>query len=110
MVHQIRRQKMTNTLETTSFGATSTTDDVLPGVNLKGQRIFVTGAATSVWAAVVASADEISGQYCEDCHVARVIPDDLPVSINESVRGYAVDPNNADALWEKSEEVVGELF
>jgi len=68
------------------------------------------GAATSVWAAVVASADEIGGQYCEDCHVSRIVPDDLPVGINESVRRYALDPDNADALWEKSEEMVGESF
>jgi NAD(P)-dependent dehydrogenase (short-subunit alcohol dehydrogenase family) len=68
------------------------------------------GAATSVWAAVVASADEIGGQYCEDCHVGRIVRDDLPVGINEGVRGYAVDPNNAEALWKKSEEMVGESF
>ncbi len=68
------------------------------------------GAATSVWAAVVASADLIGGQYCEDCHVGRIVPDDLPVGINESVRGYAVDPKNAEALWKKSEEMVGESF
>ena len=68
------------------------------------------GAATSVWAAVVASADLIGGQYCEDCHVGRIVPDNLPVGINESVRGYAVDPKNAEALWKKSEEMVGESF
>ncbi len=68
------------------------------------------GAATSVWAAVVASADEIGGQYCEDCHVGHIVPDDLPVGINESVRKYALDPNNAEALWKKSEEMVGESF
>jgi NAD(P)-dependent dehydrogenase (short-subunit alcohol dehydrogenase family) len=68
------------------------------------------GAATSVWAAVVASADEIGGQYCEDCHVGRIVPDDLPVAINEGVRGYAIDPKAAEALWKKSEEMVGESF
>jgi hypothetical protein len=68
------------------------------------------GAATSVWAAVVASADEIGGQYCEDCHVGHIVPDDLPVGINESVRRYALDPNTADALWKKSKEMVGESF
>jgi len=26
------------------------------------------------------------------------------------VRGYALDPNNAEALWKKSEEMVGERF
>ncbi len=39
---------MTNTLETTSFGATSTTDDVLSGVNLKGKRIFITGVSAGL--------------------------------------------------------------
>jgi NAD(P)-dependent dehydrogenase (short-subunit alcohol dehydrogenase family) len=68
------------------------------------------GAATSVWAAVVASADAIGGQYCEDCHVAHVVPDDLPVATNEGVRGYAIDPKAADELWKKSEEMVGESF
>jgi len=28
----------------------------------------------------------------------------------EGVRGYALDPNNAEALWRKSEELVGESF
>ena len=51
------------------------------------------GAATSVWAGVVASADEIGGRYCENCHVADVVPDDATVSaIGEGVRGYALDP------------------
>src|SRR6202162_904285 len=39
---------MTNTLTATSFGATSTTDDVLSGVNLKGKRILVTGASAGL--------------------------------------------------------------
>src|SRR6201997_3693375 len=33
------------------------------------------GSATSVWAAVVAPADEIGGQYCENCHVGKIVPD-----------------------------------
>jgi NAD(P)-dependent dehydrogenase (short-subunit alcohol dehydrogenase family) len=68
------------------------------------------GAATSVWAAVVAPSDEIGGQYCEDCHVGLVVQNDLPVAVNEGVRGYAIDPNAAEALWKKSEELVGESF
>src|SRR5476649_1382399 len=39
---------MANILESTSFGATSTTDDVLSGVNLKGKRILVTGASAGI--------------------------------------------------------------
>ena len=69
------------------------------------------GAATSVWAAVVAPADEVGGQYCENCHVGRVVADDVIISaISEGVRGYALDPSNAAALWKKSEEMVGESF
>lgn len=68
------------------------------------------GAATSVWAAVVAPVEEIGGQYCEDCHVGHVVPDNLSIGINEGVRGYALDANNAEALWKKSEELVGESF
>jgi NAD(P)-dependent dehydrogenase (short-subunit alcohol dehydrogenase family) len=69
------------------------------------------GAATSVWAGVVASADEIGGRYCENCHVGNIVPDDVTISaISEGVRGYALDQSNAEALWKKSEELVGESF
>jgi NAD(P)-dependent dehydrogenase (short-subunit alcohol dehydrogenase family) len=65
------------------------------------------GAATSVWTAVVASADEVGGRYCENCHVGRVVADNVTISvISEGVRGYALDPNNAEALWNKSEQMV----
>src|SRR5580700_498544 len=39
---------MTNIIEATSFGATSTTDDVLSGINLRGKRILVTGASAGL--------------------------------------------------------------
>ena len=69
------------------------------------------GAATSVWAGVVAPADEIGGRYCENCHVGEIVPDHVTISaISEGVRGYALDPNTAEALWKKSEELVGESF
>jgi NAD(P)-dependent dehydrogenase (short-subunit alcohol dehydrogenase family) len=69
------------------------------------------GAATSVWAGVVAPADEIGGRYCENCHVGQIVPDHVTISaISEGVRGYALDPKNAEALWKKSEELVGESF
>jgi NAD(P)-dependent dehydrogenase (short-subunit alcohol dehydrogenase family) len=69
------------------------------------------GAATSVWAGVVAPAAEIGGRYCEDCHIANLVPDKVPTdAITEGVRGYALDADNAEALWKKSEELVGESF
>jgi NAD(P)-dependent dehydrogenase (short-subunit alcohol dehydrogenase family) len=69
------------------------------------------GAATAVWAGVVAPAVEVGGQYCENCHVGQIVPDDVTIdAFSEGVRGYALDAKNAEALWKKSEELVGESF
>jgi NAD(P)-dependent dehydrogenase (short-subunit alcohol dehydrogenase family) len=69
------------------------------------------GAATSVWAGVVAPADEIGARYCENCHVGTIVREDLAVTVvSEGVRAYALDPVNAEALWKKSEEMVEESF
>jgi NAD(P)-dependent dehydrogenase (short-subunit alcohol dehydrogenase family) len=69
------------------------------------------GAATSVWAAAVAPADEVGGRYCENCHVGNIVPDDVTITVaTEGVRAYALDPINAEALWKKSEEMAGESF
>ena len=69
------------------------------------------GAATSVWAGVIAPADEIGGRYCENCHVGEIVPDAVMIGgASEGVRGYALDPQRAEALWKKSEEMVGESF
>jgi NAD(P)-dependent dehydrogenase (short-subunit alcohol dehydrogenase family) len=65
------------------------------------------GAATSVWAGVVAAADKVGGRYCEDCHVADVVEGE---GLRGGVRPYAIDPQRAKALWAKSEEMVGEKF
>jgi NAD(P)-dependent dehydrogenase (short-subunit alcohol dehydrogenase family) len=67
------------------------------------------GAATSVWAGVVAPAELVAARYCENCHVSEVTEGVInPAS--EGVRAYALDPENAKALWAKSEEMVGERF
>ena len=69
------------------------------------------GAATSVWTAILASPEEIGGRYCENCHVGQVVADDVTISaVSEGVRGYALDSHNAEALWKKSNELVGETF
>ena len=68
------------------------------------------GAATSVWAAIVASADEVGGRYCEDCHVAGGNSSTDSAVLAAGVLPYAVDPDRAEALWTKSEEMVGERF
>jgi NAD(P)-dependent dehydrogenase (short-subunit alcohol dehydrogenase family) len=68
------------------------------------------GAATSVWAGVVAAAEEVGGRYCEDCHVAKVVEDKSLGDIREGVRSYALDPEAAKGLWALSEKMVGERF
>jgi|SRR6187402_971620 len=90
-------------------------DQIKKQVEAEGQvfqfKTIPQGAATSVWSGVVASAEEIGGQYCENCHVGKLVADDVAISpISEGVRGYALDPANAAALWKKSEEMVGESF
>ncbi len=65
------------------------------------------GAATTVWAGFRAPAEEVGGHYCEDCHVAALTKDP---TVRAGVRAYALDATRADALWTKSEEMVGERF
>jgi len=67
------------------------------------------GAATTLWAGVVADADEIGGRYCEDCSVAELLPDDKEVSaLGGGVRSYALDAHHARAFWAKAGQMVGE--
>lgn len=65
------------------------------------------GAATSVWAAAVADPAEVGGRYLEDCNVAELAEGE---GLRAGVRAYALDADNAKALWAKSEEMVGERF
>src|ERR1700692_2596582 len=65
------------------------------------------GAATSLWAACVADAEASGGLYCEDCQFSEVAP---APGLRVGVQPYALDPQRAQALWQKSEEWVGERF
>jgi NAD(P)-dependent dehydrogenase (short-subunit alcohol dehydrogenase family) len=67
------------------------------------------GAATSVWAAFVAPAENVGGRYCENCQVAQIV-EGLVNPVSPGVRPYALDPERAKALWARSEEMVGERF
>ena len=62
------------------------------------------GAATTVWAATAPELDDHGGAYLEDCHVARVTDDP---GATDGVRPYAIDPERAEALWARSEQLVG---
>jgi NAD(P)-dependent dehydrogenase (short-subunit alcohol dehydrogenase family) len=78
-----------------------------PGVPAFKWKSIPQGAATSVWAGVVAAAEQVGGRYCEDCHVAEIVDSE---GLRGGVRPYALDPPRAKALWAKSEEMVGERF
>jgi NAD(P)-dependent dehydrogenase (short-subunit alcohol dehydrogenase family) len=78
-----------------------------PGAPEYSWKTIPQGAATSVWAALVAPADAVGAQFCEDCHVAEIV--DQP-GFRGGVRSYALDGEHAKALWAKSEEMVGERF
>lgn len=72
-----------------------------------GWKSIPQGVATSVWAGVVASADEVGGRYCENCHVVEPSSDG---SIVDDASPHAFNPQTAKALWARSEELVGERF
>ncbi len=80
----------------------------VPGQPLFTYKTIPQGAATSVWAGIVAAADLVGGKYCEDCHVAEEVPANF--AGRTGVRPYALDPERAKALWARSEEMVGERF
>jgi NAD(P)-dependent dehydrogenase (short-subunit alcohol dehydrogenase family) len=96
MTDEVRQQLMTSIAAALPPGAPAFSFKTVPQ-----------GAATTVWAAEVAPADEVGGRYCEDCHVAAVQNDP---SLREGVRPYALDPEHAKDLWAKSEAMVGETF
>ncbi len=63
------------------------------------------GAATSLWCATSPQLDGMGGVYCEDCDVAEPVPADS--ASMRGVRTYAVDPAQAERLWEVSAELTG---
>ena len=65
------------------------------------------GAATTVWAGLIADPDEVGGRYCEDCRVAAITDDR---DARTGVQRFAVDPQRARALWVRSEALVGERY
>jgi NAD(P)-dependent dehydrogenase (short-subunit alcohol dehydrogenase family) len=65
------------------------------------------GSATSVFAATAPELDGTGGVYLEDCHVAAV--NDAADAL-DGVKSYALDPANAERLWQVSEQLVGQRF
>lgn len=84
-------------------------DRASKGLSPFAPKSVAQGAATSVWAGLVAAAEEVGGKYCEDCHVStKLFEGNEDDGVSEGYRSYAIDLGNAAALWLKSEELVGE--
>jgi NAD(P)-dependent dehydrogenase (short-subunit alcohol dehydrogenase family) len=62
------------------------------------------GAATQVWAATSPALDGMGGVYCEDCEIAEVNDEESP---RTGVRSWAIDPGQAQLLWELSAQLTG---
>jgi NAD(P)-dependent dehydrogenase (short-subunit alcohol dehydrogenase family) len=61
------------------------------------------GAATSILVATSPQLESIGGRYFEDCNEAPVVEPDSSQSTLSGVASYAVDPSNAERLWELSQ-------
>ncbi|MGW0456051.1 oxidoreductase [Gordonia sputi] len=64
------------------------------------------GAATGLWAATSPVLESRGGVYCEDCDIAPLASPGGSMD-NGGVRGYAIDPESAERLWQVSAQVTG---
>jgi NAD(P)-dependent dehydrogenase (short-subunit alcohol dehydrogenase family) len=64
------------------------------------------GAATSALLATSPQLEGIGGRYFEDCNEAETI-DKRPANTYGGVARYALDPANAERLWDVSMELIG---
>jgi NAD(P)-dependent dehydrogenase (short-subunit alcohol dehydrogenase family) len=64
------------------------------------------GAATSVLLAASPTVEGVTGRYFEDCNEAAVIQERTPTTL-AGVAPYALDPTNAERLWQVSLELTG---
>jgi NAD(P)-dependent dehydrogenase (short-subunit alcohol dehydrogenase family) len=65
------------------------------------------GAATSVLVATSPQLEGIGGRYFENCNQAPVVdPDASQGTTRSGVASYALDPGNAEHLWELSQSAV----
>jgi NAD(P)-dependent dehydrogenase (short-subunit alcohol dehydrogenase family) len=73
--------------------------DVAPGWKTPQQ-----GAATSVLLAASPLLQGVSGRYFEDCNEAVVVTE--PGDSSNGVALHALDPNNADRLWDETARIL----
>ncbi len=88
-------------------------DQDLQSKQIQGQRgkliikSVEAGAATTVWAATSSDLNDQGGLYLEDCQVALQVQ---PPTQSHGYYDYVVDPELAEELWQKTEELIGEEF
>lgn len=104
---------------TTPFGAHSTAADVIAGIDLSGKRAIVTGASSGIGSETAralagAGADvtlavrdtaagaTIAADMAGACTEAPVVDAADAESAGVGVATYAVDPTNAERLWNLS--------
>jgi NAD(P)-dependent dehydrogenase (short-subunit alcohol dehydrogenase family) len=80
--------------------------DIAAGEIPAGWKSPQQGAATGVLLATSAALDGIGGRYFEDCNEA--VPVDDANGYRSGVAPYALDPANADRLWELSTRMIGD--
>jgi hypothetical protein len=73
----------------TPFERHSSAAEVVEGIDLSGKWAIVTGAASG-----------IGGRYFEDCNEATIVANGN--GYRSGVAPYALNPDNADRLWEES--------
>jgi NAD(P)-dependent dehydrogenase (short-subunit alcohol dehydrogenase family) len=64
------------------------------------------GAATSVLVATSPQLEGIGGRYFEDCNEAAVVDPSASDFVGSGVAAYALDPGNAERLWDVSQDLV----
>jgi NAD(P)-dependent dehydrogenase (short-subunit alcohol dehydrogenase family) len=70
-------------------------------------KTIAQGAATTVLVATSSQLGGIGGRYFEDCNQAQVLDPGTPSTTIYGVAAYALDPDNANRLWEVSLELLG---
>jgi NAD(P)-dependent dehydrogenase (short-subunit alcohol dehydrogenase family) len=83
--------------------------EVLADLRASGTFTYKTpeqGAATSVLVATSPQLEGIGGRYFEDCNEAAVVDPSASDFVGSGVAAYALDPGNAERLWDVSQDLV----
>ena len=85
--------------------------DYLAEAEAAGVFVYKTpqqGAATTLVAAVTPQFAHVGGRYLSDCREAPTVPNDAELFKNgDSVKQWAINPNEAQRLWAVSLELIG---